>query len=85
MAHITIKKMSWNYICMQFFALFQLIILMALAKGKSSIRCGPVTLHTETAIHVAKQLTDVSFRLRGYKTFSILNTAEHEIYPAHKC
>ena len=39
---------------------FQLIILMALAKGKSSIRCGPVTLHTETAIHVAQQLTDVS-------------------------
>ena len=33
---------------------------MALAKGKSSIRCGPVTLHTDTAIHVAKQLTDVS-------------------------
>ena len=22
---------------------------------------------------------------RGYKTFFILNSAEHEIYPAHKC
>ena len=22
---------------------------------------------------------------RGYKTFSMLNSAEHEIYPAHKC
>ena len=22
---------------------------------------------------------------RGYKTFSILNSAVHEIYPAHKC
>ena len=22
---------------------------------------------------------------RGYKTFSILNSGEHEIYPAHKC
>jgi hypothetical protein len=33
---------------------------MALANGKSSIRCGPVTLHTDTAIHVAKQLTNVS-------------------------
>ena len=44
---------------------------MALAKGKSSIRCGPVTLHTETAIHVAKQLTDVSIRLfyqRSHRT-----------------
>ena len=24
-------------------------------------------------------------RLRGYKTFPILNLAEHEIVPAHKC
>ena len=24
-------------------------------------------------------------RLRGYKTFFILNSAEHEIYLAHKC
>ena len=23
--------------------------------------------------------------LGGYKTFSMLNSAEHEIYPAHKC
>ena len=22
---------------------------------------------------------------RGYKTFFVLNSAEHEIYPAHKC
>ena len=22
---------------------------------------------------------------RGYKTFSMLNSAEHEIHPAHKC
>ena len=22
---------------------------------------------------------------RGYKTFPMLNSAEHEIYPAHKC
>ena len=37
--------------------------------------------------------TDVSFitstsfqtRSRGYKTFFILNSAEHEMYPAHKC
>ena len=24
-------------------------------------------------------------RSRGYKTFSMLNSAEHVIYPAHKC
>ena len=24
-------------------------------------------------------------RARGYKTFSMLNSTEHEIFPAHKC
>lgn len=33
---------------------------MALAKGKSSVLSGPLTLHTDTAIHVAHQLTKVS-------------------------
>ena len=41
------------------FHIFQLIILMALAKGKSEIRTGPLTLHTETAIHIAHLLTRV--------------------------
>ena len=39
----------------------QLVILMALAKGKSTIRTGPVTLHTQTAIHIAELLTQVLF------------------------
>ncbi|KAL4235925.1 hypothetical protein ACF0H5_004315 [Mactra antiquata] len=47
--------------CVDDFLQDQLIILMALANGKSKIRCGPVTLHSETAIHVAKQLTDAKF------------------------
>ena len=37
----------------------QLILLMALARGKSRVLCGPISLHTETAIHVAKLLTQV--------------------------
>lgn len=41
----------------------QLIIFMALANGKSRIRTGPLTLHTETAIHVAKLLTDATFKV----------------------
>ncbi|CAH8572382.1 unnamed protein product [Schistosoma turkestanicum] len=41
----------------------QLIILMALAKGKSQIRCGPLTLHTKTAIYVAEHLLDVQFEV----------------------
>ena len=40
--------------------MFQLIIFMALAKGRSKVTCGPVTLHTQTAIHVAETLTSVS-------------------------
>ena len=42
-----------------FFFLLQLIILMALAEGKSEILCGPLSLHTETAIHVASIMTKV--------------------------
>lgn len=41
----------------------QLILLMALAKGKSRILSGPITLHTETAIHVAKLLTQAQFKI----------------------
>ncbi|KAH9366498.1 hypothetical protein HPB48_018087 [Haemaphysalis longicornis] len=41
--------------------LFQLIVFMALANGTSQVLCGPLTLHTETAIHVAHQLTQVFF------------------------
>lgn len=33
---------------------------MALAKGTSRMRTGPITLHTQTAIHVAEQLTKVT-------------------------
>ncbi|XP_076326575.1 RNA 3'-terminal phosphate cyclase-like [Tachypleus tridentatus] len=41
----------------------QLIIFMALAKGKSRIKTGPVTLHTETAIHVVQLLTEAKFNV----------------------
>ena len=32
---------------------------MALAAGHSSIRCGPLTMHTKTAIHVAEKIMKV--------------------------
>lgn len=38
----------------------QIIILMALADGKSVVKCGPISLHTKTAIHIAEMLTNVS-------------------------
>ena len=39
---------------------FQLLIFMALAEGKSRVKCGEITLHTKTAISVAQLLTKVS-------------------------
>ncbi len=41
----------------------QMIIFMALAKGVSRILTGPLSLHTETAIHIATELTDAKFNI----------------------
>ncbi|XP_034738009.1 RNA 3'-terminal phosphate cyclase [Etheostoma cragini] len=41
----------------------QLVIFMALAKGTSRIRTGAVTLHTQTAIAIATQLTQAKFTI----------------------
>ena len=41
----------------------QLILFMALAGGKSRIRVWGPTSHTETAIHVAQQLTNAKFSM----------------------
>ncbi|KAF3834595.1 hypothetical protein F7725_027153, partial [Dissostichus mawsoni] len=43
--------------CVDEFLQDQVIIFMALAKGTSRIRTGPVTQHTQTAIHIAEKLT----------------------------
>lgn len=42
----------------------QLIIFMALAKGHSSLRCGPLTMHTQTAIHVAEKIMKAKFKVQ---------------------
>ena len=38
-------------------------------------------------VHYAKKCNSITFlnRPRGYKPFFVLNSAEHEIHPAHKC
>jgi len=43
----------------------QIIIFMALAEGKSEIKCGAggLELHTKTAIWVAEQLTNAKFEV----------------------
>ena len=38
----------------------QIIIFMALAAGTSRVRTGPITLHTQTAMHFVQALTGVS-------------------------
>lgn len=50
--------------CVDEFLQDQLIIFMALANGTSRMRTGPITLHTQTAIHVAEQLTKAKFVVR---------------------
>ncbi|RZC42207.1 RNA 3'-terminal phosphate cyclase [Asbolus verrucosus] len=37
----------------------QLIVFMALAQGRSSVKVGEITMHTKTAIFVAEKMTDV--------------------------
>ena len=48
--------------CFPIFIHLQLIIFMALAAGHSSIRCGPLTMHTQTAIHVAEKIMKVQYK-----------------------
>ncbi|KAG7513286.1 RNA 3' [Solea senegalensis] len=49
--------------CVDEFLQDQLIIFMALANGTSRIRTAAVTLHTQTAIHIAEQLTEAKFTI----------------------
>ncbi|KAK7084175.1 hypothetical protein SK128_015348 [Halocaridina rubra] len=42
----------------------QIIILMALAKGRSVVRTGPLTDHSKTAMHVAELMTKVKFHIQ---------------------
>ncbi|KIM58697.1 hypothetical protein SCLCIDRAFT_1218385 [Scleroderma citrinum Foug A] len=41
----------------------QIIIFLALAKGHSMIKAGPITDHTRTAIHIAKLMTGARFQM----------------------
>ncbi|XP_050428789.1 RNA 3'-terminal phosphate cyclase [Adelges cooleyi] len=49
--------------CVDANAVDNLIIFMALANGKSKVKCKEITLHTETAIHIAKQFTNAKFEI----------------------
>ncbi|KAI0710375.1 RNA 3'-terminal phosphate cyclase [Cerioporus squamosus] len=42
----------------------QMIIFLALAQGRSTVKTGPLTLHTRTAMWAAEQLTEAKFRVQ---------------------
>jgi RNA 3'-terminal phosphate cyclase (ATP) len=51
----------------------QLIIFMALAKGVSRMRTGSLSLHTQTAIWVASQLTNAKFTVQPVENGRIMD------------
>ncbi|GIZ02487.1 RNA 3'-terminal phosphate cyclase [Caerostris extrusa] len=52
-----------NKACVDTYVQDQLVIFMALAKGKSRICIGSPTLHTKTAIYIAELMTEAKFTL----------------------
>lgn len=46
-------------VCVDKYIQDQIIIFMALAEGRSRIRMGELTLHTQTAIYITEQLINV--------------------------
>ena len=51
--------------CVDKFIQDQMIIFMALAGGESKLVTGPLTLHTETAIHIATMMTGATFKIES--------------------
>lgn len=52
-----------RHACLDKYAQDQVIIFMALARGKSRIRTGPLTDHSKTAMWVVKLMTKVEFNI----------------------
>nr|CAG4648650.1 EOG090X05X4 [Polyphemus pediculus] len=57
-----------SQVCLDQYAQDQVIIFMALAEGTSRFLVGPLTLHTQTAIHFTSLLTKVEFKVTDLKT-----------------
>lgn len=56
-----LKALILNGACVDNHTQDQIIVYMALAEGKSVVRCGYLTLHTKTAIHIAEMISKVKF------------------------
>jgi len=63
--------------CVDAYLQDQLIILMALAKGTSLIKTGPLTLHTKTSIHFTQYLTGAIFKIRSSKDIATSELKEN--------
>jgi len=59
--------MNGDNSCVDRYLQDQLILFAALAKGKSVIKCGPLELHTKTAIHFAEIMTGCKYQVTEYK------------------
>eukprot|EP00088_Acartia_fossae_P064706 TRINITY_DN7971_c0_g2_i1.p1 TRINITY_DN7971_c0_g2~~TRINITY_DN7971_c0_g2_i1.p1 ORF type:complete len:368 (+),score=50.44 TRINITY_DN7971_c0_g2_i1:28-1131(+) len=51
--------------CVDKYVQDQMVLFMGLAGGDSVLRTGPLTLHTETAIHITEKLTGAKFDIRN--------------------
>jgi len=49
--------------CIDKYVQDQMIVFMGLASGESTLRSGPLTLHTESAIHITQQITGAKFSI----------------------
>ncbi|CAK1553104.1 unnamed protein product [Leptosia nina] len=58
-----LRKVLESSSCVDLHAQDQVILYMCLAEGKSTLRIGEVTLHTETAMHIAQLITKTKFTI----------------------
>jgi len=63
----------------------QIIIFMALAEGKSEVRCGTdgLSLHTRTAIWLAEELTDAKFEIEQEANGTVIIRCQGIGYTTH--
>lgn len=61
----------------------QVIIYMALAEGRSSMRVGDITLHTKTAIYIAELIANVRFEVVEDGSQNIIQCNGLRVYNRH--
>ena len=65
-----------------FFCTFFLLLMPLYLKTDAEMLCKAVNIKGQPPGATAVLLLT---RARGYKTFFMLNSIEHEIFPAHRC